>query len=93
MNNLDPVNVMRNLGPRSVEMLEEVGINNVGELKEAGYIDAYLSMKIRWPRHINRMALYALYGAFHDENCVKLSRETKDKIEKKLQKRMKEIKK
>jgi len=75
---------LRNLGPRMEHYLAQVGINNAEELKEAGHIAAYISLKTMFPRSMNRMALYAIYGALTNQDCIKLPKEIKDILEKEL---------
>jgi len=79
---------LRNLGPRCAYYLEEVGINTPEELRKIGYIDAYLSLKTRFPRNINRMMLYALYGALSAKDCMKLSASEKQHLEEEMQSRI-----
>jgi hypothetical protein len=86
-----PVSDLCNLGPRTVDMLATIGISNVGELKEVGYLDTYLSMKARYPRNINRMWLYALFSALNDKSCIRLSIDEKAVLEAQMQARIAEV--
>ncbi len=76
---------LRNLGPRSEYYLSEIGINDEKDLREAGYMAAYVSVKTMFPRTMNLMALYAIYGAITGENCIKLSKDTKERLKKELE--------
>ena len=77
---------LRNLGPRMEYYLQEVGITTEAELRTAGPVTAYLSVKAAFPRTMNRMALYAIYGALSDQDCMRLPEETKQWLEEELQK-------
>lgn len=85
-----PVSALRNLGPRMEQHLREVGIGDAATLRAVGYMEAYLRLRFVNPRVMNRMALYALYGALHDEDCMKLSNTVKQALEAKLQAALRE---
>lgn len=73
-----------NIGPKMTAYLAEIGITQEAEIRERGVVETYLELKTRWPRIMNRMALYALYGALTDQNCLWLPQETKDWLEEEL---------
>lgn len=76
---------LRNLGPRTDEILSNVGINSAEELRDVGYIATYVSIKTMFPRHVNRMWLYAMYGALTNQNCLKLTAEQKAMLNRELE--------
>lgn len=62
-----------------------VGVYTDEDLARRGYLNTYLALKENHPKIMNRMALYALYGALHDVNCLKLPTAIKETLEKELQ--------
>lgn len=79
-----PLDTLINLGPSMVRHLHEVGIESAEKLKEIGYLEAYLRIRFLNPRVMNRMALYALYGALTNQNCMMLPKTIKDKLNREL---------
>lgn len=62
-----PIADLRNLGPRTAELLEPFGIHTRGELERVGVVMAYRMIRHRWgSRAINRSGLWALWGALHN---------------------------
>lgn len=80
------ISQLRNLGPRMEYYLGEVGIKTEKDLRRIGPVNAYLMIKPLAPRVLNRMALYAIYGALTDQNCIHLPEETKEWLEEELRK-------
>jgi hypothetical protein len=80
-----PLDTLINLGPSMVRHLHEVGIESAEELEKVGYLDAYLRIRFLNPRVMNRMALYALYGALTNQNCMMLPKAIKDKLNRELE--------
>ncbi len=80
-----PISSLRNLGPRVEEYMANVGIHSAEELREIGYMAAYVKLRAHKPKIMNRMALYAIYGALTDQDCMRLPREIKDALEVELQ--------
>ena len=65
--------------------LAKIGVHSAEDLRKMGYMQAYLKLKPLNPRFMNRMALYAVYGALSNQNCMKLPRALKDVLETELQ--------
>jgi DNA transformation protein len=80
-----PVSSLRNLGPAMEKYCAEAGVTSAAQLKKLGYLEVYLRLKARYPRHMNRMALYALYGALTNQDCMALPQAIKDRLERELQ--------
>ena len=80
-----PVSSLRNLGPAMDKYCAEAGITSAAQLRKLGYLEVYLRLKAFYPRHMNRMALYALYGALADQDCMTLPQAIKDRLEQELQ--------
>lgn len=86
-----PVQALRNLGPKMAHYLAELDIHTEADLRASHPVEIYLQLWARRPKIMNRMALYALYGALTDQNCLNLPQETKDWLEEELQKRHKAL--
>lgn len=69
-----------NIGPAMEGWLTQVGIHTVRQLEEEGAVGAYLKIRTLHPNAANLMALYALYGALHNINCLKLAPEIKEML-------------
>jgi DNA transformation protein len=80
-----PISNLRNLGPRVEEYMAKAGIYSAEELRVIGYLQGYLRVRALQPKIMNRMALYAIYGALSDQDCMRLPREIKDALEVELQ--------
>ena len=50
---------MRNIGPKSIQLLKEVGITSVKDLQDLGAVEAYIRLKMRFPDVTHNM-LWAL---------------------------------
>lgn len=67
---------IRNLGPRSMEWLAEIGIRDLGDLEEIGSVEAYRLLRERgFPVSMN--LVYAIEGALLDVDWRNLPFETK----------------
>ena len=73
-----------NIGPKMTAYLAQIGITHEGQIRERGVVQTYMALKAEWPWVMNRMALYALYGALTDQNCLYLPQETQDWLEEQL---------
>jgi DNA transformation protein and related proteins len=89
MENKSPLLSLMNLGPSMVNHLEQVGITTEAELRKIGPVAAYLRVRDINPKVMNRMALYAIYGALTNQNCIFLPEETKEWLEEELNKHSK----
>jgi hypothetical protein len=59
---MTPLTSLRNIGPRSSQWLQNVGIRSVEDLIAAGVVDAYLRAKAAYPDQVSLNLLYALQG-------------------------------
>ncbi|MBA4275036.1 MAG: competence protein TfoX [Alphaproteobacteria bacterium] len=75
-----PISQLRNLGPAIERYCAEIGIPDAETLQSIGYMETYLRLRALQPRIMNRMALYALYGAMHDVDCMKLPADIKQHL-------------
>jgi hypothetical protein len=66
-----------NIGPKVAAGLREIGVNDEAALKDMGYMEAFLRMRLISPHWNHKMLLYALYGAVNETNCMHLPDEIK----------------
>jgi len=71
---------LKNIGPKMQEWLNAVGIFTPDDLEREGAVGAYLKIRNLDRNAANKMALYALYCALHNINCLKLAPEIKDML-------------
>ncbi len=69
-----PPSTLRNLGPKSDEVLAAVGIGSAAQLRRVGAVRAYLRLKRHWAG-ASLNALYALAGALEDRDWRVVRRE------------------
>jgi hypothetical protein len=81
-----PVRNLKNIGPKLAQYLAEIGVETESQLREKGVVPVYRALGVNHPHLVNRMALYALYGALSDQNCMHLPEETKHWLEEELDK-------
>ncbi len=60
------IDKLRCLGPVSVRLLAEAGIDTIGDLKELGATEAYLRVKFTSPKNVSLNLLYALHAGLLD---------------------------
>lgn len=70
---------LRNLGLRSCQWLEEVGIHNAKELRACGAVKAFLKVK-EAGLHPSLNLLYALEGAITNRRWTELSEEARSRL-------------
>lgn len=63
---------MKNIGPRSMEQLLAIGIQDRDDLVRLGPIEAWLQVKARWPGTSLNL-LYALEGAVEDVHWLEIT--------------------
>ncbi len=73
-----PVSALRCLGPVSVRLLAEAGIDTVGDLKELGAAEAYLRASFANPEKISLNLLYALHAGLMDLRWPAITLEMRD---------------
>jgi DNA transformation protein and related proteins len=69
-----------NIGPKMEGWLRQAGIHTRRQLEKEGAVGAYLKIRTLHPNAGNLMALYALYGALNNINCLKLAPEIKEML-------------
>ncbi|MGE0755340.1 MAG: TfoX/Sxy family DNA transformation protein [Alphaproteobacteria bacterium] len=76
---------MINIGPAMAGWLRQAGIHRPDDVRDLGAVECYLRISTVHRNAANRMALYALYGAIHNENCTWLAPDIKEMLEGMLQ--------
>ena len=74
---------MKNLGPKSAEMLSEVGINSEADLKSIGAVDAFLKVREAGLKPSLNL-LYAMEGALTGIKWNELTVEKRAKLDMKV---------
>jgi len=78
------VGSMRNLGPKSVQWLGEIGINDAEDLRQAGAVGAYVRLRFVTGRKISLNLLHAMEAAIRDIDWRDLSPEDKARLKAQL---------
>mgnify|MGYP001292912193 CR=1 FL=1 len=73
-----------NIGPKSAQWLEAVGIKTLEDLEELGAVEAYRRVKARFPGRVSLNMLWGLQGALLDLPWNELPPEMKEKLRKEL---------
>ncbi|MEM8484645.1 MAG: TfoX/Sxy family DNA transformation protein [Bacteroidota bacterium] len=74
-----PIEVLKNLGPKSAEMLRSIDIDTFAALEKAGPVLVYKILQHRF-KGVNLLMLYALYGAVHNKHWNSLSPAEKETL-------------
>lgn len=74
------ISEMKNLGPKSTEVLAKIGIHTKEDLEEIGAVDCYLILK-KQGYNINLNMLYALESALLNINILHLSNDIKQHLQ------------
>ncbi len=82
---MTPIRHLRNLGPTSAAMLEEVGITTVEELRDIGAIDAYRRLKFTFDKRVSLNFLWGIEAGLRDMDWRLLSDQDKAKLKAELQ--------
>ncbi len=67
---------LKNIGPKSMKWLREIGIHSREDLEKVGAVMAYLILKQRRPE-VSLNMLYAMSGALSDRHWNEFSKEEK----------------
>ena len=71
---------MKNLGPKSTEMLAAIGIHTKDDLEKTGAVDCYLILKNQG-YNVNLNMLYALEAALLDIHITQLTNDIKQHLQ------------
>ncbi|GAB4577572.1 MAG: TfoX/Sxy family protein [Anaerolineales bacterium] len=81
---MTPIKKLPNIGPKSAQWLEAVGIKTLDDLEELGAVEAYRRVKAAFPERVSLNMLWGLQGALLDLPWNELSPEMKEKLKKQL---------
>jgi len=73
------ISTLKNLGPKTEQMLNEVDIFTTSELFEIGSVQAFQRLAFRFPDQVSLNALYAIEGAITDNDWRSLEPEVKER--------------
>jgi len=71
---------MKNLGPKSTQLLAKIGIHTRQDLEDIGAVDSYLILKNKG-HQVNLNMLYALEAALLDINILNLTDDIKQHLQ------------
>lgn len=54
---------IRNIGPKTLSWLHEIGIHTQSDLEDLGAVEVYKRLKAAFPHKVSLNALYGLHGA------------------------------
>ena len=77
---MTPIKKLPNIGLKSAQWLESVGIRTDDDLEELGAVEAYRQVKAAFPGRVSLNLLWALQGALLDLPWNELSPEMKEKL-------------
>jgi TfoX-like protein len=60
---VDELLAIKNIGPKTISWLHEVGIHTQADLEDLGAVEAYKQLKAAFPDKVSLNALYGLQGA------------------------------
>lgn len=74
------INEMKNLGPKSTEILARIGIHTKKDLEDMGAVDCYLALKNQG-YNVNLNMLYAMESALLDIPVTELGNDIKQHLQ------------
>ena len=74
-----------NIGPKSAQWLESVGIKTLEDLEELGAVGAYRRVKAAYPGRVSLNMLWGLQGALLDLPWNELPPDMKEKLRKEVE--------
>lgn len=75
----EPVDALRNLGPRSREWLAQIGIHTTDDLRRVGAIEAFVQLQALTPK-VSLNLLYAAHAALQDRHWQDVTPDEKDML-------------
>ncbi len=81
---MTPIHKALNIGPKSAQWLEAVGIQTEADLEALGAVEAYRRVKAAFPGRVSLNLLWALQGALLDLPWNELPQAMKDKLMKEI---------
>ena len=78
------MNNLRNLGPKSAQMLAGIGLESVEEQRERGSIDTFFKLKFSYPGEVSLNFLWAIEAGLQDRDWRNLTNEEKQSLKDRL---------
>ena len=82
-----PIKKLSNIGPKSAQWLESVGIRTDVDLEELGAVEAYRRVKAVYPGRVSLNLLWGLQGALLDLPWNELPPEMKEKLRREVERK------
>jgi DNA transformation protein len=83
---MTPIHKALNIGPKSAQWLEAVGIQTEADLEALGAVEAYRRVKAAFPGRVSLNLLWGLQGALLDLPWNELPPEMKEKLKREVDK-------
>lgn len=77
---MNKIRYLKGLGAKSEQLLSEVGITNVEELRAIGPVGAFIRLKNESRVKPSMNFLYALVGALEDEHWLHIAKHQKGRL-------------
>lgn len=71
---------LRNLGPKTAAMLDEIGVATEAELRALGAVECYCRLRFAFGRRISLNALHAMEAALLNIDWRALDTQTKERL-------------
>ncbi len=84
----EPVVKLKNLGPKTAEKLNLVGIKTIDDLHNVGAIEAYVRLKHLNPTFISLLGLYAMQAGLMGIHWLDLPEEIKSDLKEKIKQKL-----
>ncbi|MCH2227592.1 MAG: TfoX/Sxy family protein [Candidatus Caenarcaniphilales bacterium] len=78
--NMSKIPTIKNLGPVCEELFTLIDIHTAEEVAKLGAIESYIRLKLKAPRRVNLMFLYAIYTGLRGRHFNDLLPEEKEKL-------------
>ena len=77
---MNDLSKLAGLGPKSVQLLNNIGIKSRAELEAIGPVAAYLQLKEAYGAKISLNFLYAMVGGLEGVHWSKIARQERDRL-------------
>lgn len=85
------ISTIKNLGPVCEELFALINIHTAEELSELGAVESYIRLKLKAPRRVNLMFLYAIYTGLQGRHFNSLTLEEKGKLKNEANSKLEQI--
>lgn len=81
----NPIEDLRNLGPKTGQLLRDVGVATIEDLRKIGPVEAYYRLKSLSPQNVSLNALWAMQAGLLDIHWQQLPTEIKSELRRALE--------